>query len=73
MLAFTRRDLLKLGGEAKVVLRLMQRRCGPINPSQEAMIRALPLEKLEALASANQLAGINLVTEGFWAENAGPD
>ena len=53
MLAFTRRDLLKLGGEA--------------------MIRALPLEKLEALASANQLAGINPVTEGFWAENAGPD
>ncbi len=39
----------------------------------EAMIRALPLEKLEALASANQLAGINPVTEGFWAENAGPD
>jgi hypothetical protein len=73
MLAFTRRDLLKLGGEAKVVLRLMQRRCGPINPSQEAMIRALPLEKLEALASANQLAGINPLTEGFWAENAGPD
>ena len=27
------------------------------------MIRALPLEKLEALASANQLAGINPVTE----------
>ncbi|MCP9795260.1 DUF4351 domain-containing protein [Synechococcus lacustris] len=52
---------------------MLQRRCGPINPSQEAMIRALPLEQLEALASANQLAGINPVTEGFWAENAGPD
>ncbi|MCP9923548.1 DUF2887 domain-containing protein [Synechococcus lacustris] len=39
-------------GEAKVVLRLLQRRCGPINPSQEAMIRALPLEQLEALAEA---------------------
>ena len=39
----------------------------------EAMIRALPLEKLEAIASANQLAGINPVTEGFWAENVGLD
>jgi len=34
-------------GEAKVVRRLLQRRCGPINPSQEAMIRALPMEKLD--------------------------
>ncbi|WP_295536046.1 DUF4351 domain-containing protein [Synechococcus sp. UW140] len=29
-----------------------KRGCGPLSPGQEATIRALPLEKLEALAEA---------------------
>jgi hypothetical protein len=39
-------------GEAEVVLRQLRRRCGEISPSQEAAIRALPAERLEALAEA---------------------
>jgi predicted transposase YdaD len=39
-------------GELEITLRLLQRRCGAITPSQEARIRALPLPQLEALAEA---------------------
>jgi len=42
----------KAEGEAALALRQLNRRCGPISPGQEATIRALPLEKLEALAEA---------------------
>ena len=38
--------------EATVVLRLLQRRCGPINAATTARIQALPLDQLEALAEA---------------------
>ncbi len=37
-------------GEAKVTLRLLSRRCGPLSAEQESVIRSLPLERLEALA-----------------------
>jgi predicted transposase YdaD len=39
-------------GEAKVTLRLLSRRCGPLSAEQESVIRSLPLERLEALAEA---------------------
>jgi hypothetical protein len=39
-------------GELEITLRLLQRRCGGLTPSQEARIRALPLPQLEALAEA---------------------
>ena len=39
-------------GEAKVTLRLLSRRCGPLSAEQENVIRSLPLERLEALAEA---------------------
>jgi len=39
-------------GEAKVTLRLLSRRCGPLSAEQESLIRSLPLERLEALAEA---------------------
>ena len=39
-------------GEAKVTLRLLIRRCGPLSAEQESVIRSLPLERLEALAEA---------------------
>ena len=39
-------------GEANVTLRLLTRRCGPLNDATTARIQALPLEKLEALAEA---------------------
>jgi len=42
----------KAEGEAALALRQLNRRCGPISPGQEATIRALPLEQLEALAEA---------------------
>ena len=37
-------------GEARVTLRLLSRRCGPLNADTTAQIEALPLEQLEALA-----------------------
>jgi predicted transposase YdaD len=37
---------------AKVTLRLLTRRCGPLNEATTARIQALPLEQLEALAEA---------------------
>ncbi len=39
-------------GELELTIRLLQRRCGGLTPSQEARIRALPLPQLEALAEA---------------------
>jgi predicted transposase YdaD len=42
----------KAEGESTVILRLLQRRCGPISAAITARIQALPLEKLEALAEA---------------------
>jgi len=39
-------------GELELTLRLLQRRCSGLTPSQEARIRALPLPQLEALAEA---------------------
>ena len=37
---------------AKMTLRLLSRRCGPLTGATTAQIRALPLEQLEALADA---------------------
>ena len=37
-------------GEVKVILRLLNRRCGPLSNATAARIKALPLEQLEALA-----------------------
>ena len=39
-------------GEAKVTLRQLSRRCGPLSAEQESLIRSLPLQRLEALAEA---------------------
>jgi len=39
-------------GELSVALRQLRRRCGELNPQQEARIRALSLARLEALAEA---------------------
>ena len=39
-------------GQAKVTLRQLSRRCGPLSGVQESVIRSLPLERLEALAEA---------------------
>ena len=37
-------------GEAKVTLRQLSRRCGPLSEATTVRIQALPLEQLEALA-----------------------
>jgi predicted transposase YdaD len=39
-------------GEAKVTLRQLNRRCGPLSDATTAEIQALPLEQLEVLAEA---------------------
>jgi predicted transposase YdaD len=39
-------------GEAKLALRLLNRRCGPLSEATTARIQALPLEQLEALTDA---------------------
>ncbi|MCS5692884.1 DUF4351 domain-containing protein [Cyanobium sp. FGCU-6] len=39
-------------GEAKVALRLLNRRCGPLSDATTARIKTLPLAQLEALAEA---------------------
>ena len=47
---------------AKVTLRLLNRRCGPLSEATTAQIRALPVEKLEALAvGAAFSAGVALL------------
>ncbi|QVL52398.1 MAG: DUF4351 domain-containing protein [Cyanobium sp. M30B3] len=42
----------RLEGEAKVALRQLNRRCGPLSTATTTRIQALPLEQLEALAEA---------------------
>ena len=42
----------RLEGEAKVALRQLNRRCGPLSNATTARIQALQLEQLEALAEA---------------------
>ncbi len=42
----------RLEGEAKVTLRQLNRRCGPLSEATTIRIKALPLEQLEALAEA---------------------
>jgi predicted transposase YdaD len=39
-------------GEAKVTLRQLNRRCGPLGEATTTQIQALPLKQLEALADA---------------------
>jgi predicted transposase YdaD len=39
-------------GEAKVTLRLLNRRCSPLSDTTTAQIQALPVDQLEALADA---------------------
>ena len=39
-------------GEAALTLRLLQRCCGPLSEATSARIKALPLERIEALADA---------------------
>ena len=39
-------------GEADLVLRLLARRCGPLSEAQQAQVRAMPREQLEALGEA---------------------
>jgi predicted transposase YdaD len=39
-------------GELDLALRQLRRRCGELTPEQVARVRALPLERLEALAEA---------------------
>jgi predicted transposase YdaD len=39
-------------GEAKVTLRQLNRRCGPLTDASTAQIQALPMDQLEALADA---------------------
>ena len=52
-------------GEAKVTLRKLNRRCGPLSEATTTQIQALPLEQLEALAYAlldtNVLCGLSRV------------
>jgi hypothetical protein len=54
-LAEGRQEGLEVGeacGEAKVTLRLLNRRCGPLIDTTTAQIQGLPLDQLEALADA---------------------
>ena len=39
-------------GEAKVSLRQLNRRCGPVSAEQQSLVCSLPLERLEGLAEA---------------------
>jgi hypothetical protein len=39
-------------GEAAVAIRLLNRRCGPLSEATSDCIKALPLERLEALTDA---------------------
>jgi len=39
-------------GELEMALRLLRRRCGELSPALDARVRALPSERLEALAEA---------------------
>ena len=39
-------------GELDLALRLLRRRCGQLSPEQLARVRALPVERIEALGEA---------------------
>jgi hypothetical protein len=49
------REIYGLGQQAEaasMILRQLQRRCGPLSTDQQTQIQALPLAELEALAEA---------------------
>ena len=46
-------------GEAKVSLRQLSRRCGPVSAEQQSLVRSLPLERLEALLDVEGMADPN--------------
>jgi hypothetical protein len=46
-------------GEAKVNLRQLNRRCGPVSAEQQSLVRSLPLERLEALLDVEGMADLN--------------
>jgi hypothetical protein len=46
-------------GEAKVSLRQLNRRCGPVSAEQQSLVRSLPLERLEALLDVEGMADPN--------------
>jgi hypothetical protein len=48
----SREELRHTREAAKITLRLLTRRCGPLNPATTTRIEALPLEQLEELAEA---------------------
>jgi predicted transposase YdaD len=61
----------RLEGEAKVTLRLLNRRCGPLSEATTARIQALPLQQLESLTDALlDFAGANDLAS-WLAEHAG--
>ena len=47
---------------AKVTLRLLNRRCGPLNEANTAQIQALPVEQLESLAPTPEAYTPHLVS-----------
>jgi hypothetical protein len=49
------REIYGMGQQAEatsMILRQLQRNCGPLSPEQQTQIQALPLAELEALAEA---------------------
>ena len=58
-------------GEAKVTLRQLNRRCGPLSDATTSRIRALPLDQLEALAEALLDFGGPADLAVWWAEHSG--
>ena len=58
-------------GEAKVTLRQLNRRCGPLSDATTSRIRALPLDQLEALAEALLDFGGPADLAAWWAEHSG--
>jgi hypothetical protein len=46
-------------GEAKVSLRQLNRRCGPVSAEQQSLVRSLPLKRLEALLDVEGMADLN--------------
>ena len=53
-------------GEAELVLRLLARRCGTLSEAQQAQVRALPQEQLEALLDFAGMADLEV-----WLESHG--
>ena len=46
-------------GEAKVSLRQLNRRCGPVSAEQQSLVRSLLLKRLEALLDVEGMADPN--------------